>query len=335
MDGAIAGRATPVAEAKDAPRRATWSRRLRVATVTVTLALCLWGGYRSVSGWLVNREDRRTERNAATGVMVGAEPRDLGPENASRAALFVHGYAGCGNNFRQVPDMLAENGWRVRVLLLPGHGTSPKDLENVAADELIDTVVAEASAMREKYDTVILIGHSMGGALSTIAASQIPVDGVVLGGAYFGVTHHWYYGLRPEKWTVIGSHLVRWVYKGDLFLQVNDRSAKDEIICYTWLPTKTGLTLNELGRRVNESDVLDNVTCPVLMLHSRGDVAASPDAAERAFNAISSADKELVWLPNSNHHIYWDYDRDLVEREIEEFAANVAKHDDGFQRSQE
>ncbi len=277
-----------------------------------------------MTGWLVNREDRHTARDPDTGVILGAESRDLGPEDAPQAALFVHGFAGSGNNFRQVPDMLAEDGWRVRVLLLPGHGTSPKDLETVSADELIDTVVNEAAALREKHGKVILIGHSMGGALSTIAATQVPVDGIVLGGAYFGVTDRWYYGLRPEKWTDIGSHIFRWVYKGDLFLQVNDRSVKDDIICYTWLPTKAGVMLNELGRRVNDPAVLDNVTCPVLMLHSHGDVAASPEAAEQAFNAMASTDKQLVWLPRSNHHIYWDYDHEQVENEIEKFAAAIA-----------
>jgi carboxylesterase len=295
----------------------------------MALTLCFLGGYLALTGWLVNREDKRTERNAETGIMIGAEPRDLGPEGATQAALFVHGFAGSGNNFREVPDRLAEDGWRVRVLLLPGHGTSPKDLEHIPADELIDTVVAEAAALRERHGKVILIGHSMGGALITIAASQTPVDGIVLGGAYFGVTHRWYYGLRPEKWTAIGSRFMRWAYKGDLFLQVNDRSVKDEIICYTWLPTEAGVMLNELGRRVNDTGVLENVTCPVLMLHARGDVAASPVAAEHAFEELASPNKHLVWLPNSNHHIYWDYDYEQVEREIERFAEGIASADAG------
>ena len=300
------------------------SRKWRILLGCVALTLGSWGAYSACSAWWVDREDERTPRDEATGIMIGAEPRDLGPSDSPRAALFVHGYAGCGNNFNRLPDLLAEKGWRVRVLLLPGHGTSPKDLEDVSTDTLLQAVVAEAEALSREHDQVILIGHSMGSALSTMTASQVPVDGIVLGGAYFGVTHHWYYGLRPEKWTVIGSHLVRWVYKGDLFLQVNDRSAKDSIVCYTWLPTRAGLMLNDLGRRVKEASVLDSVTCPVLMLHSHGDVAASPAAAERAFESMASQEKELVWLPNSNHHIYWDYDHEQVEREVLEFAARIA-----------
>ncbi|MCC6698871.1 MAG: alpha/beta fold hydrolase [Candidatus Hydrogenedentes bacterium] len=313
-------------------RRRGLLQRWRVPVVCAALAFGFWGGYRACTAWWVEREDERTPRDETTGIMLGAEPRGLGPVDSPNAALFVHGYAGCGNNFNQLPDLLAEKGWRVRVLLLPGHGTSPKDMENVSTDTLVHAVVTETEALAEKHEHVILIGHSMGSALSTITAAQVPVDGLVLGGAYFGVTHHWYYGLRPEKWTVIGSHLVRWVYKGDLFLQVNDRSAKDSIVCYTWLPTHAGLMLNDLGRRVNEASVLDNVTCPVLMLHSRGDVAASPAAAERAFNAMASEDKMLVWLPRSNHHIYWDYDHEQVEREVLEFVGRIAGQSSDLQQ---
>ncbi|GMV93496.1 MAG: carboxylesterase [Candidatus Hydrogenedentota bacterium] len=323
MNDAVA-ESKPIDISESTPSTSRVLRRLRAGVMTLIVALCFWGGYRGVTGWLVDREDERAPRNSVTGFMLGAEPRDLGPEDATKAALFVHGYAGCGNNFRDVPDRLAEEGWRVRVLLLPGHGTSPRDLEHISADTLIDTVVAEAETLREEHGKVILVGHSMGSALSTIAASQTKVDGLVLGGAYFGVTHRWYYGLRPETWTVIGSRLVRWVYKGDLFLQVDDRSVKDDIICYTWLPTQSGVMLNDLGRRVRAPEVLNNVNCPVLMLHSHGDVAASPEAAERAFEGMAATDKELVWLPNSNHHIYWDYDRDQVEREIAKFAVSVS-----------
>src|SRR5690606_21253255 len=117
-------------EIRETTRRTTRvRRRVRVGVLTLVVALCFWGGYRELTGWLVDREDRRTPRDSETGIMLGAEPHDLGPEDATKAALFVHGIAGCGNNFREVPDRLAAEGWRVRVLLLPGHGTSPKDLE--------------------------------------------------------------------------------------------------------------------------------------------------------------------------------------------------------------
>jgi esterase/lipase len=55
------------------------------------------------------------------------------------------------------------------------------------------------------------------------------------------------------------------------------------------------------------------------MIHSRGDVAASPQAAERAFHAMAAEQKRLVWVDRSNHHVFWDYEADTVAQEIESF----------------
>lgn len=312
------------------PERDVRARRrtrgyLAALGVVVSLGIILMA-YNLFTSWLVSREDRRVERCADGEVMRGAEELDLGPKDSTAAVLFVHGFAGATNNFNELPEYVARREYRARVIRLPGHGTSPRDLERVTADQLVDTVVAEAEALRRKHEKVYLVGHSMGGALCTIAASRVPVDGLVLGGAYFGVTHRWYYGLRPETWTKLTSPAVRWVYKGRLFLQVNRKEAKDHIVSYTWLPSKAGLTLTEVGRRANDPAVMNSVKCPVLMLHSHGDVAASPEAAEAAFDRIAADDKSLVWIDKSNHHVFWDYDHESVRDLVLSFVSARLLH---------
>lgn len=302
-------------------------RGKRIAVFSALVATPVLLACSMIPSFLIDPADRNAPRDPQTGVMRGAEARDLGPENARNAVVFVHGFAGAGNNFNELPERLAGNGWRVRVMRLPGHGTSPRDLESVTADELLHAVVSEAAALRKKHARVVLVGHSMGGALSTLTASSVPVDGIVLGGAYFGMTDRWYYGVKPERWTRLGSKVTRWAYKGRLFTQVNRKEAKTKIVSYTWIPTKTGVMLIELARRVNDPATLARVTCPVLMLHSRGDVAASPVAAERAFDTMASTAKQLLWFDRSNHHIYWDYDAEDVARAVEAFCETIADAD--------
>jgi carboxylesterase len=300
-----------------------WCKR-GLWAVAAGVFLCL--GCRTVTGRLVDREDARVPRNPETGIMLGAEEFDVGPEpgEAKGAALLVHGYAGATNNFGELPDALAAHGWHVRAMRLPGHGTSPRDLEQRTPDELLEAVSGEARRLLGTYPKVVLVGHSMGGALCTLAAAResgagSPVDGLVLGGAYFGVTYRWYYLLPPEAWIRLGRPFLRWVYKGTLFLQVNREEVKDEIVAYTWLPSKSGLTLVEVGRRANEPAVLDAVQCPVLMLHAPGDVAASPKAVTDAVDRMASSSKRTVWLERSNHHIFWDWDRETVVAEVIRF----------------
>lgn len=296
------------------------SRRAAIAFVACTLtAVSAWGGYHAISARLVARSDARLPRNPETGILLGAEPRDLGPADAPGVVLFVHGFLGGSNNFADLPDRVAAAGWRARVTLLPGHGTSPLDLEKTTLAELEQAVLDEVRALRQQHQTVVLLGHSMGGALATRAASTERVEGLILCAPYFGVTHRWYYGLRPETWAEIGAPTFRWVYKGNLFRQVNRKDDRKKILSYQWTPVRSITMLMELGCRVNEPVTLDAIACPVLLIHSRDDSAASPEAAEKAVQAMPAQDKTFLWLSRSNHILFWDFERDEVAQAVLEF----------------
>jgi carboxylesterase len=279
--------------------------------------------YNGVAFNLAFHGDDDKPRDSATDIFLGAEPRELGPENSPCAALFIHGFGGAGTDFADLPDRMAEKGWRVRIMLLPGHGTHPREMAKQTPESLLEAVRAEVKTLREHHDKVILISHSMGGALSTIVASEMPVDGLVLGAPYFRVTYRWYYVLPPEIWGRITGPFIRWVYKGKLFMQVNREEAKEHIISYTWLPSSAVRTLTKLGKRARAPETLGKVNCPVLILHGRDDIAASPEAAQKALEAIASRDKRFVLLDRSNHHMYWDYDQEQVFEETLAFADKV------------
>ncbi|MCC6794183.1 MAG: alpha/beta fold hydrolase [Candidatus Hydrogenedentes bacterium] len=308
---------------RHSPRPESKRRRLmRTLLIAIPVAVVFTVSCNTVATRMVNREDKQVPRNA-DGVMIGAEARELGNPSSQNAALFVHGFAGAGTNFKRLPEEFAKAGWYVRVMRLPGHGTSPYDLEKTTAGELENAVVFAASELKAKHARVVLVGHSMGGALSTIAAAKVNIDGLILGGAYFGVTYRWYYVMPPEVWTRLSSHFIRWVYKGKLFTQINDESQLPHILSYTWLPTKGSVTLHEIGVRANDLDVLAGVRCPVLMFHSHGDVAASPKAAQRAFRFMRNESNEIVWVDRSNHHVFWDYDCDLILEQSTAFIKSI------------
>lgn len=279
-------------------------------------------GCRLATEGLVSRSDRRTPRDAATGIAVGGEERDLGPTDSPGAVLFVHGFVGGSNNFADLPDRLAAKGWRVRALRLPGHGTSPRDFARRSADELIDHVKGELRALKEKHDRVVVVGHSMGGALSSLAVSDLGAESLVLGAPYFGVSYKWFYVLPVETWHALLGPALGWVYKGKIFLMVARKEAKKDIYSYDWIPSAGTTTLIEIGRRANDPATLAKVSCPVLFLHAPGDDAASFDRARAAVERIGSPEKETVELPRSNHHIFFDYDRELVFESVERFVGS-------------
>jgi len=310
----------PNREAEDTRfRECAFPPLLGVAAAPAVL-LC---GYDLAAEICVSEYERSLERDPATGIMRGAEPYVLGRGGSEGAALLVHGFLGAGGNFNRLPERLAGMGWEVHVMLLPGHGTTPRDLEKVTPDDMVRAVRGKVLKLEREHDRVLLVGHSMGGALCTIAAAETRVSGLVLCAPFFEVTHRRWYLLRPERWAGLFGHVVRWMYKGDVFVMVNRGEAKEHILSYRWAPMKGIATLFELGKRASSPDVLHRITCPVLLIHSRGDDASSWKAAERAFGVMESGRKRAVLLENSNHHLFWDYDRGRVVKEIELFAASL------------
>jgi carboxylesterase len=274
---------------------------------------------RTIVDHMVTRADARATRDPDTGVLIGARARDMGPMWSDRAVLFVHGHVGAGNNFSELPERAAAAGWRTRVMRLPGHGTSPRDIEATSPDDLFEAVRSELAALNERHETVVVVGHSMGGALSTLAVSELGADGLVLAAAYFGVTDRWYYGLSPETWAEYVLPQMRWVYKGEMFMGIDDGDAASDVLSYEWVPAKAVLNLLEIGRRVNQPDVLARITCPVLALHSDHDIAASLEAMEQAVDGMAATEKEVFVLERSNHHVFMDYEREFVFERILSF----------------
>jgi len=273
---------------------------------------------------MVSRTDAAAPRNPETGLLVGAEPVDLGPEDSECAILLVHGHLGAPSNFAELPALLAERGWRVRVMLLPGHGTSPFDYDQVTAGDLQDAVRRELRSLAAGRRTVVVGGHSMGGALAAIAASEEDVDGLVLIAPYFGVSHHWWYGLRPETWTRLGTPFLHWLYKGRLFTQVNRREAAPLVVSYRWVPMSSVVGMQEIALRARGADRLSGIRCPVFWAHSPNDVAASFEEAHRTVDAMVAAPRrECLAVPASNHHLLLDYDRGIVGTRTVEFLESL------------
>ncbi|GJQ59676.1 MAG: carboxylesterase [Candidatus Scalindua sp.] len=279
----------------------------------------LFIGSCSITNHLVRQTDLRAPRNPTSGILLGAEVRDLGNGHSTGAVLFVHGFAGGSNNFSDLPDQLARLGWRVRVMRLPGHGTSPFDFEKISTDELIQAVRNELIQLKRNHQKVVIVGHSMGCALSVVASRDISVDKLVFGAPFFGITYKKYYILPVETWITLLDPILRWTHKGAGNIKVNKKEEKEKILSYQWIPLKGVKTLVEIGNKAKNDEVLKSIKSPILFFHSSKDEAASPKATQKAFQAVGSHDKALIWVNRSNHHIFWDFDRETVMRETEKF----------------
>jgi esterase/lipase/GNAT superfamily N-acetyltransferase len=269
----------------------------------------------------VRAHDAAQTRNPDTGILAGAEPLDLGPRSAPGVVLFVHGFSGCPNNFHVLPERVAQAGWRAKALLLPGHGTSPLDFEQTSVETLIEAVRGEALRLRREHRRLVILGHSMGGALATLAAAAVHPDGLILAAPYYAVTYRWYYLLPAERWAELLGPRVRWVYGAPDQQPVKRREISTQIISYSWISTRAARTAIEIARRASDPRLLAQVTCPTLLMHSQTDSVTSPEAAARVLGLLAAAERRAAWYQNSDHILFWDYEREEVTRETLAFLA--------------
>ena len=98
-----------------------------------------------------------------------AAPFSLG--DGADACLLLHGLTGAPSEVRPVGEALARAGFRAIGPLLPGHGTTPHDLETVTRGEMLDAARDALLSLRGAR-RVYLCGLSMGALLAVQLAAK-------------------------------------------------------------------------------------------------------------------------------------------------------------------
>jgi carboxylesterase len=227
--------------------------------------------------------------------------------------LLVHGLTSTPQSLRDFGQSLAEHGIDVEAVLLPGHGTTPEDLETTTWTDWYEAVEAGLRRLRPRCDRLFVCGQSMGGALALRAAAREPVDGVVtLAGFVF--LRDWRVRFVP-----LLKHVVRW--RKCIGNDIADPEARDEV-CYDRMSMRTVEQLIQLGRAVKLD--LPEVLVPALVVHARVDHVVPPENADYIYDRLGSPDKELLRLEHSFHVVSMDYERDIVAERAVRFMRRVA-----------
>lgn len=109
-------------------------------------------------------------------------PREWRPTGrAHRGVLLVHGLGDSPWSFHDLGETLAAQGFLVRTVLLPGHGTRPEDMLDVTLEDWRRVVREQATTLAGEVDQVYLGGFSTGANLALdYAYSNDAVAGLLL-----------------------------------------------------------------------------------------------------------------------------------------------------------
>ena len=251
----------------------------------------------------------------------GAEPwsaRGSGPR-AAVGVVVVHGFTANALSTRPLGQRLAAAGYSVEVPLLPGHGTSARDLARTRYSDWYGTAALAVETLARGCDHVIVVGHSMGGtiALDLAASGTDRLAGVVTINALVLGRDELLARLAPYL-----QHVVPFVPRDAAGMPTDD-IAKPGVSeeSYRWVSARAAQSLIEQLPRVRSA--LASVTCPALVVVSSEDHTVDPRNSAAIVEGLGSSQVETLRCERSYHAPLLDYDATLVEDEVLRFVASV------------
>ena len=240
----------------------------------------------------------------------GAEPwfHEGGPVGV----LVLHGFTGNPGSVRALAERLADAGFTVDLPLLPGHGTVVEDMLLTGWSDWLAHAEARYAALRDRCEQVVVVGLSMGGALTAWLGSEHPeIAGLVCINAVVSVPP----GMREAVQEVLATG-------ADRFAGIGSDIAEPGVVetAYADTPLAPLLTLFEASD--NLGDRTSRITSPTLIITSRQDHVVPPENSDLLAAAVSGP-VERIWCERSYHVVTQDYDREIVFEATVGFAQKV------------
>lgn len=233
--------------------------------------------------------------------------------NMDTVVLMIHGFTGSPSEFRRLGYYLNDQGYTVKAILLPGHGTTPEDMLRTGFSDWWRCVKEEFELLRlAGYQRVIPIGHSMGGLLSLKLAMEEQVPGVV------SLATPIHLGSRKPMFAFLLQFFVKYVSKRR---PAGYEEVVSESLAYDRTPVACVVHLRKLLFHVKGK--LHMVKVPLFIAQGELDRLSLPRSAPFIYQKVSSVTKEMKVYPNSSHGILLDPDQEQVFEDIGLFLARL------------
>ncbi|MFX0038087.1 MAG: alpha/beta hydrolase [Promethearchaeota archaeon] len=241
-------------------------------------------------------------------IMAGAGPFYI--EGNNIGILLIHGGGGgtCADLKPIAEDLHKNGGYTIRIPLLPGFGTTPKDLKDISIDNWKSAIINELLILSDKCEKIFIGGHSMGGVLTLILAANHNVNGIFTISALIGAQRFLFH-LVPIFKIFVKYHAIN-----------SEQFKKDtngKWVGYDKIPLNIATKLKRLIKEMKES--LDEITCPVLLFQGKQDSEIKKNSMNYIFERIKSKKKRKIWLENNDHPILDSPDHNQIILELVKF----------------
>lgn len=250
--------------------------------------------------------------NRKTNIMPGAGPFFF--RGNKIGILMIHGGGGgtCADLKPLAEDLYKKGGFTINIPLLPGFGSSPEDLKNIDIKEWKSALDREITTLMDICDRIIVGGHSMGGLLTLILASNYNFDGIFTISAPIGVKAFLIH-LIPLFKIFVKYHRVP--------SQQFRKDTNGKWVGYDKIPINIGIKVKKLMKEMKDS--LSKIKCPIILFQGRLDSDIKKNSMDYIFNKISSNNKKKIWLEHNGHPILDSPDHNKIVSALFNFIQEI------------
>ncbi|MEA1993404.1 MAG: alpha/beta hydrolase [Euryarchaeota archaeon] len=230
---------------------------------------------------------RVTFNNSRNQLLVG----HLYTSESKSIIIMSHGFTGDKSEwdrFNKVAGSLNQSGYNVLTFDFSGCGESNDD--TLTVDKQIDDLKSAIKFVKSKgYQKIGLFGHSLGGLISLKCFTPEIITMVLWAPVTNKIKYTWDKRYSKEQLQELDE-------KGYI-TKIRDKGVRKTILI-----DKQMLKDREV---VNQKDLLENIDCPILIIHGKEDASVSYTDSEEAIKLLSK-DSKLELVDKADHGFY-DY----------------------------
>jgi carboxylesterase len=223
--------------------------------------------------------------------------------------LLIHGFTATTTEVRLLAEKLHKDGYTISAPLLPGHGTTPADMNKRSWEEWYGAVETSYLNLYKKVDTVFVGGESMGALLCLLLASNhVNMRGLLCYSPALIIKKLWLADLLKP------------------FIKYQNKGGSDDGLAWKGYTVNPIHAVSELHKlQIQTQKALPSITTPVTIFQSKIDQSVEPRGAEVLYKEIGSKDKEIHWFNKSSHCMILDKQLDDLYVVTRKFILRLQK----------
>ncbi|MGI6452503.1 MAG: alpha/beta hydrolase [Syntrophomonadaceae bacterium] len=230
--------------------------------------------------------------------------------HSNTALLFIHGFTATPSEVLPTAQLIHQmNGCTVRGMLLPGHGTSPRELNQTTWQNWADAAAEECKNLQKEYPRVFIGGLSLGGLLAIYCGLSNPeLKGIITINAPIFIRFFPVLAALAPLLKYLCPYVPKINWQHQLRMQEMGRFA------YPCNPVAAFLQMQELRHTV--VDKLGEVKLPILVVQSLKDETIMKKSGDYLAGKITGAPVTMVKLQNSPHVATMGQEKVLLAEKI-------------------